>query len=135
MPLQVNTEARPELEPCHFPALAAELNAVFAPGLSLKRGTIVAPGEDGLMRAYESGGVACGILKVDLKTTARGGHLHGRHYDSDAPIHSAMQNSLPRAAPVYVAGTFNPDDLIGLDDAAMSALGARRLFNGSIRIP
>jgi hypothetical protein len=133
MPLQVNTESRPELEPRHFPAQAAELNAVFAPGLSLKRGTLVAPGEDGLMRAREPGGAACGILKVDLKTTARGAHLYGRHYDSDAPQHGAMASTLPNSAPVFVAGVFDPGQLIGLDEAAVRALNGRMLFDGSFR--
>lgn len=135
MPTTLDTYAATKLEPAEFPEDARVDAASLAPSLTLAKGTVLGKiTATGKLAAYANANVngtetAVAILVYDTATDA-----NGKHYYGNSALPSAL--NLPHNdTSIYIAGTFDPALLVGLDAPARVDFGARTLPSGFMRIP
>jgi hypothetical protein len=122
-----------KLEPLYNPTQAAQFNVALPPSVSYLHGTVLGEiaAEPGTFTAYASANtdgsqLARVVLVYDVSTDANG---NVTFTNTEGQVGDEF-GGVERAAPVYFAGTFATQDLVGLDADAAGSLG--RLVQGTV---
>lgn len=125
------------LQPAMFPEDARTIAGVLGPSqTNLAAGTVLGKKtSDGKLYPYNNGAsdgteTAVGILRDRVSTDA-----NGKVYPADNATASTANVPQGETAAVYVAGTFDTNDLTGWDANAATDLNALTLFSDLVRIP
>lgn len=136
MPQTIETFTNRRLTPVQYPQDAWAESLPFGPNLTIVAGqavaVVTATGKGG---AYANGGAgglgACkGLSMYDFTTDATGKVLLGGTGNTVDRVTPLLD-----AAPFFIAGTFDPNDLTNFDATAQGHLGVKVLANGFYRIP
>ena len=137
MPQLIETWTNKRLTPAQYPDEARTEALPFGPSLTVVAGQTIAvstttnKGAPYANAGANGTGTAKGLSVYDFTTDANGKVMLGGQAGQVVDANTALSDT----APIFIAGTFDPNDLTNFDAAAQTAMGGRVIGNGFIRIP
>lgn len=137
MPQLIETWTGRRLTPVQYPDEARTASLPMGPNMTVVAGqTLAVSTVTNLGAPYANAGAngtgtAKALSMYDFITDANGKVRLGAPAGQGVDASTALID----AAPVFIAGTFDPNDLTNFDAAAQTAMSGRVIQNGFVRIP